>query len=216
MTPSFNNRGRKILEHRRAFLCWLAVGVAFSLPYSFVSSSEYVPSFLFSTDIYALHSQTLINFSATYSRTQIRRHCPPMELLHCPSISTYTPKLCFYNYPFLKRNDNGVHFDIIRRKWRSSVLMVANAAAADSGRRGAAKTAATAVVVEKPTTERCRFEVLAGKPLPFGATGRDGGVNFAIFSSNSTAATLCLITLSDLPEVGISPVKNVLLVFQFV
>lgn len=67
--------------------------------------------------------------------------------------------------------------------------------------RLAAKTAASAVVVEKSTTERCRFEVLSGKPLPFGATATDGGVNFAVFSRNATAATLCLITLSDLPEV---------------
>lgn len=73
-------------------------------------------------------------------------------------------------------------------------------AAVDSGRGGVVKTAATAVVVEKPTTERCRFEVLSGKPLPFGATATDGGVNFAVFSRNATAATLCLITLSDLPE----------------
>lgn len=61
--------------------------------------------------------------------------------------------------------------------------------------------AETAVVVEKPPTKRRRFEVLVGNPAPFGATVRDGGVNFAVFSSNATAASLCLIALSDLDEV---------------
>ncbi|KAH0656998.1 hypothetical protein KY290_032995 [Solanum tuberosum] len=119
-----------------------------------------------------------------------------MELLHCPSISTYKPKLSFHNHLFSRRSSNGVDFESIWRKSRSSVVN----AAVDSGRGGVVKTAATAVVVEKPTTERCRFEVLSGKPLPFGATATDGGVNFAVFSRNATAATLCLITLSDLPE----------------
>ncbi|CAN4084915.1 unnamed protein product [Withania somnifera] len=120
-----------------------------------------------------------------------------MELFHCPSISIYTPKLCFQNHPFYKRNC--VDFERKLRKSTSSVVMVVNAAA-DSGRGVAAKTAATTVAVEQPTTQRQRFEVLPGKPLPFGATARDGGVNFAVFSSNATSATLCLITLSDLPE----------------
>ncbi|XP_028760019.1 isoamylase 1, chloroplastic [Neltuma alba] len=43
-----------------------------------------------------------------------------------------------------------------------------------------------------------RFHISTGYPLPFGATLRDGGVNFAIYSGNATSATLCLITLSDL------------------
>ncbi|KAL3644237.1 Iron-sulfur assembly protein 1 [Castilleja foliolosa] len=55
----------------------------------------------------------------------------------------------------------------------------------------------TAVVVDKPSVKRHRFEVFSGYPTPFGATTRDGGVNFSIFSSNASAATLCLISLSD-------------------
>ncbi|XP_075092884.1 isoamylase 1, chloroplastic-like isoform X2 [Nicotiana tabacum] len=119
-----------------------------------------------------------------------------MKLLHCPLISAYKPKLHSQNYPFSRRNS--VDFVSIGGKSRISVAVVN--AAADSGRGAKAETPATAVVVEKPTMERRRFEVLPGKPLPFGATATDGGVNFAVFSSNATSATLCLITLSDLPQ----------------
>ncbi|KAJ0090943.1 hypothetical protein Patl1_14080 [Pistacia atlantica] len=52
-------------------------------------------------------------------------------------------------------------------------------------------------VIEKP---KRRFKVSQGIPTPFGATARDGGVNFCIFSSNAVSATLCLITLTDLQE----------------
>ncbi|KAK7251474.1 hypothetical protein RIF29_34710 [Crotalaria pallida] len=56
----------------------------------------------------------------------------------------------------------------------------------------------TAVVVEeKPQLEEGSFQVSRGYPSPFGATARDGGVNFAIYSLNALSATLCLITLSD-------------------
>ncbi|EPS64233.1 isoamylase isoform 1, partial [Genlisea aurea] len=48
--------------------------------------------------------------------------------------------------------------------------------------------------------EPSRFEVSSGQPMPFGATPRDGGVNFAIFSSNASLAALCLISLGDLSE----------------
>ena len=46
-----------------------------------------------------------------------------------------------------------------------------------------------------------RFEVSQGCPAPLGATLRDGGVNFAVYSGNAVSATLCLISLSDLEEV---------------
>ncbi|KAJ0037594.1 hypothetical protein Pint_22575 [Pistacia integerrima] len=49
-----------------------------------------------------------------------------------------------------------------------------------------------------------RFKVSQGNPTPFGATARDGGVKFCIFSSNAVSATLCLITLSDLQEAVVS------------
>ncbi|KAK7399043.1 hypothetical protein VNO78_10218 [Psophocarpus tetragonolobus] len=41
------------------------------------------------------------------------------------------------------------------------------------------------------------FQLSRGYPSPFGATLRDSGVNFAIYSLNSLSATLCLFTLSD-------------------
>ncbi|KAF5198669.1 isoamylase 1 protein, partial [Thalictrum thalictroides] len=54
------------------------------------------------------------------------------------------------------------------------------------------------VVIEKPKLRK--FKVFEGSPMPFGATAKDGGVNFAVHSSGAVAATLCLISLSDLQE----------------
>ncbi|KAG9449304.1 hypothetical protein H6P81_009269 [Aristolochia fimbriata] len=54
------------------------------------------------------------------------------------------------------------------------------------------------VVAEKPHSQE--FKLFAGTPTPFGATARDGGVNFAVYSGNASSATLCLISLSDLQE----------------
>lgn len=45
------------------------------------------------------------------------------------------------------------------------------------------------------------FEVLKGSALPFGATAVDGGVNFAIYSSNSVSASICLMSKTDLLQV---------------
>ena len=42
-----------------------------------------------------------------------------------------------------------------------------------------------------------------GSPEPLGATVRDGGVNFAVFSSGATSASLCLFSLADLKEVNL-------------
>ncbi|KAL7258926.1 hypothetical protein ACSBR1_004935 [Camellia fascicularis] len=50
------------------------------------------------------------------------------------------------------------------------------------------------VVVEKPPKLQ-RFQVFDGSPTLFGATARDGGVNFAVCSSNALSATLCFMTL---------------------
>jgi hypothetical protein len=66
---------------------------------------------------------------------------------------------------------------------------------------GAAESdTSTAVVTGKP--ESGRFQVSQGYPMPFGATARDGGVNFAIYSANAVSAVLCLISLSDLQDVS--------------
>lgn len=59
-------------------------------------------------------------------------------------------------------------------------------------------------VVEKPL-KSTRFLVSDGLPSPFGATVRDNGVNFSVYSSNSVSATICLISLSDLLQVTPSP-----------
>ncbi|XP_027921035.1 isoamylase 1, chloroplastic [Vigna unguiculata] len=64
-----------------------------------------------------------------------------------------------------------------------------------AARNGGAFDTETAVV-EKPQLESL-FQVSTGYPSPFGATVRDGGVNFAIYSLNALSATLCLFTLSD-------------------
>ena len=55
---------------------------------------------------------------------------------------------------------------------------------------GEAEVNTVVAVKEKPKSEW--FEVYRGSPTPFGATARDGGVNFAIFST----------TLCDLHEVS--------------
>lgn len=55
---------------------------------------------------------------------------------------------------------------------------------------------------------------LRGRPLPFGATACEEGVNFAVHSSGATAVALCLFTESDLQqgvvtkEVPLHPVFN--------
>uniref|UniRef100_M4CLB4 Glycosyl hydrolase family 13 catalytic domain-containing protein n=2 Tax=Brassica campestris TaxID=3711 RepID=M4CLB4_BRACM len=68
-------------------------------------------------------------------------------------------------------------------------------------------------VVEKPPPSK-RFLVSDGLPSPFGATVRDNGVNFSVYSSNSVSATICLISLSDLrqnkvtEEIELDPSRN--------
>lgn len=64
--------------------------------------------------------------------------------------------------------------------------------------RGAAEVAETVAVEDVPSRG---FIVSNGLPEPFGATVRDGGVNFAIFSSGATSASLCLFSLADLQVV---------------
>ncbi|EFH56092.1 ATISA1/ISA1 [Arabidopsis lyrata subsp. lyrata] len=68
-------------------------------------------------------------------------------------------------------------------------------------------------VVEKPLKSE-RFNVSNGLPSPFGATVRDDGVNFSVYSTNSVSATICLISLSDLrqnkvtEEIQLDPSRN--------
>lgn len=69
-------------------------------------------------------------------------------------------------------------------------------------------------VVEKPPLSK-RFLVSDGLPSPFGATVRDDGVNFSVYSSNSVSATICLISLSDLRQVSRFPHARVCVVSKF-
>ncbi|KAJ6758966.1 ISOAMYLASE 1 CHLOROPLASTIC [Salix koriyanagi] len=64
----------------------------------------------------------------------------------------------------------------------------------------AARDGVDTAVVEDEGPKLRKFLVFEGHRAPFGATVRDGGVNFAIFSANAVSATLCLISLSDLHE----------------
>ena len=69
-------------------------------------------------------------------------------------------------------------------------------------------------MVEKPKSRQ--FQAFDGFPASFGATARDGGINFAVFSSNAVSATLCLMNLSDLHEVCcLRKIKVVLNVWHF-
>jgi len=79
----------------------------------------------------------------------------------------------------------------------SVIRAVAKTRAAGNGGAFDTETA----VVEKPQLETL-FQVSRGYPSPFGATVRDGGVNFAIYSLNALSATLCLFTLSDFQNVS--------------
>ncbi|ESQ52690.1 hypothetical protein EUTSA_v10016275mg [Eutrema salsugineum] len=54
-------------------------------------------------------------------------------------------------------------------------------------------------VAEKPPKSE-RFLISDGLPSPFGATVRNDGVNFSVYSANSVSATICLISLSDLRQ----------------
>ena len=65
---------------------------------------------------------------------------------------------------------------------------------------GGAEIDTAVVVKEKPKSER--FEVYRDSPTLFGASARDSGVNFAIFSTNAVSTTLCLISLSDLHDMS--------------
>ncbi|CAI9099136.1 OLC1v1035913C4 [Oldenlandia corymbosa var. corymbosa] len=122
-----------------------------------------------------------------------------MELLHCPTISSYSPKFIHNSVTLLVNQSqcstNWLKPSINSSKKRSSPVLVINAA---GGGDGGVETATE--TVEKPTAKPRAFEVFDGYPLPFGATARDGGVNFSIVSGNATSATLCLISRNDLPE----------------
>ncbi|KAI9124532.1 hypothetical protein K1719_004454 [Acacia pycnantha] len=111
-----------------------------------------------------------------------------MTLLRSPPsflINAFPPYLFPPNSPF--------HFSLRHRKCFPSQFPLSLLA---SSRTSFVVNAAATLIDEQPLSSR--FHISRGYPMPFGATLRDGGVNFAIYSANATSATLCLITLSDL------------------
>ncbi|CAH9070451.1 unnamed protein product [Cuscuta epithymum] len=122
-----------------------------------------------------------------------------MELLCSPSISANAPKL-HSRGPSIEKigltpRSSHLYFAGLGRKVKP--LLVAVNGVIDGGGESE-----TAVVVEKPPPYEIRrpYELFAGHPTPYGATARDGGINFAIYSCNATSAALCLISVADLPE----------------
>ncbi|KDP34860.1 hypothetical protein JCGZ_09148 [Jatropha curcas] len=115
------------------------------------------------------------------------------------------------NLPF-KKNDSD-NFLKFRRTFscnsKSSHPLI-QASRRDSG--GGAEVE-TMVVVDQPKLRR-RYQVSEGHPAPFGATASDDGVNFSVYSTNAVSASLCLISLDDLPknkvteEIPLDPLTN--------
>ncbi|XP_042055406.1 isoamylase 1, chloroplastic-like [Salvia splendens] len=121
-----------------------------------------------------------------------------MELLRSSLIPNYlAPKLTAKRY--LHHRERELNFGIPNHSFSKNTGATAKRCAIvnSASERGDADTA---VVVEKPPPKPRLFKVLPGRPTPFGATLRDGGVNFAVYSRNATLISLCLIRLRDLPE----------------
>ncbi|KAL7168596.1 hypothetical protein ACSBR2_038934 [Camellia fascicularis] len=104
-----------------------------------------------------------------------------------------------------RRVRNWKNWGLIENHSKKFASLIVNASS-DGG-------AEVVVVVEKPPKLQ-RFQVFDGSPTPFGATARDGGVNFAVYSSNALSATLCFMTLSDLhqkrvtEQISMDPMAN--------
>lgn len=132
-----------------------------------------------------------------------------MELTHYASCSShYLPKLLSPHKPPqwwnpTPRGKSSNNWSAKPSNMRFSKWVVA---AVGSGAE------AETVVVEKPKLQP--FLVFEGCPAPLGATARDGGVNFAVYSGNAVSATLCLISASDLEEdrvteqISLDPLTN--------
>lgn len=121
-----------------------------------------------------------------------------MNLVHSPSHSLQLPKFIshFQNTPkfYPPKRVTTFNLETIGSNIFSNSTALIPIKAASEG------VDTAVVVVEEEEPKLKKFQVFEGHPAPFGATVRDGGVNFAIFSANAVSATLCLISLSDLPE----------------
>ena len=127
-----------------------------------------------------------------------------MELLRSSLIPNYrAPKLTAKRYLHLHRRQNELNFAIPNHSSSKNAGATAKRCAIVN-RASERGDADTAVVVEKPPPKPRLFKVFPGRPTPFGATLRDGGVNFAVYSRNAALISLCLIRLRDLPEVELT------------
>ncbi|XP_073289894.1 isoamylase 1, chloroplastic isoform X1 [Primulina huaijiensis] len=122
-----------------------------------------------------------------------------MEILHYPSISSLLPK--FSSIKYLRRRRKRPSVGLRGKLYNGTKKGVASIVVMNNASEGG--EADTAVVVQTPSTKPRRFEVLSGYPTPFGASSRDGGVNFVVSSGSATSVTLCLMGISDLPECGL-------------
>ncbi|KAM7477644.1 hypothetical protein LguiA_025857 [Lonicera macranthoides] len=139
-------------------------------------------------------------------------HCSSSHSLSTPkkfqflSLSKITTRKTSSSTPNLTFTAEYQHLNLISRMRQ---LVVVNAS-----EEGGGGVEVETAVAEKPAVVRRGFEVLDGYPMPFGATVKDGGVNFAVYSSNATSVTLCLINLSDLPQkrvteqISLDPLTN--------
>lgn len=122
-----------------------------------------------------------------------------MEILLLQSASSFVcipQNSPFLNLPKQFHTTNLIHsIPRTSSRMKKNFNLLVNASDASGGGGGAE---VDTVVVEKPILRR--FQVSQGYPTPFGATAREGGVNFAICSTNATSAILCLMILSDLSE----------------
>ncbi|KAK8477879.1 hypothetical protein V6N11_000310 [Hibiscus sabdariffa] len=132
-----------------------------------------------------------------------------MELTRCTSCLQYSPTLIPPTFRHQATPKPSLRTISSTNATVSTTRVVVKARGGGGGGAGEADTA----VVEKPKVIK-RFQVSEGHPAPFGATLRDGGVNFAIYSSNAVSATLCLIALSDLhqkkitEQIPLDPLSN--------
>lgn len=134
-----------------------------------------------------------------------------MELItRSASLSSSASFLCDSKLRFLECRRRNSKQNVVRGRRRSDIRFDLdvnwihsrmNASVTRARNRGAEVGTKVTMAEEVEVSNLNRFEVFDGTPTPFGATTREGGINFAIYSANAVSATLCLINLFDLQEV---------------
>uniref|UniRef100_A0A9I9DED4 isoamylase n=1 Tax=Cucumis melo TaxID=3656 RepID=A0A9I9DED4_CUCME len=130
-----------------------------------------------------------------------------MELVTRSAASLFSSAsfLCVSNLSFPECRRRNLKQNVVRGRRRNDICFDLDANWIHSSlnrarNRGAEVGTSVAVAEEFEISNLNRFEVFDGTPTPFGATARDDGINFAIYSANAVSATLCLMHLSDLQE----------------